>query len=880
MRLTGITRAPLGASSGSKKLHVMDAVVCACDGVCNKRKLTSFSALWDLRTSLPARTLSCHSNWHGRSRTPLACTEGRLRLDPPAFGCDVRVSDSSRYLGGSSAGATHIVVVVLAGSRGCVVVRVHSSGLGGHSDAAGGISAVVQRLPSDGVAFGSGALGTGGREVCVEAEPDTSRAVVRGTKGRFRGGGPALHARDLIAGICLSLVGDKQQVEDLMKQDWVNTWQGWEEVSEDCSDGAAMAVAKRFLNIAKANVPAEAILDQQRLKELRGQGLYLRLASSHGVNNCLIDSLLLNLMAADVAPVQYTLEQRAALCAACREDLVNQYDVAHGVYLDGHRDTPRILEFFLRKTWGKEIAVRVCFYDRLHSEDLGKVGHELSYLEYAPGEKLIYDQHTFHVYNHTDPAGNGYHFDALVNAPQTNRGVGDKMQDASAGDATRSSQKKDAGTGNKMLRTAAEDVACNSQECHAGTTRKRQPADNGIPGFAVGTPPPSKAGNSPEGQTGMGGKTVATEGKAETTGKREHADDRIPGLAEKGPLPKKARRGKASVEHAAPCLPAQPNMAQGGLGIPAGTPRRRLRGKQPPPITFAEQAGGNSHTPDVTDTVWEMQSDEYILDLWSATAGNVDPRAKADEVLKALGHQYRSQPTLPEWLVSKERLPYDIAPICCGFQNCHFETTTPEKLNSHIATEHKETLSSVAKWFPATWPGDERYMEAYRAGLTWACQQRAPVAHPALDRRAVRLYRDNQRGDKIGAALCFLCAQRFPYTNSMGPGDGIRWNKIVGPGDNEILSLSFQEAKRCLSRAAYLDVYVSQHDIDTQMKLETDLQDWCVQVRWGTGSMDIIAWRVPPQTKLAQTVARPSVRSVGSKCEKQKLFPRNLWQTT
>lgn len=75
MRLTGLTRAPLGASPGSKELRVMDAGVCASDGVCNKHKLSLFSALWHLRISLPAREpmlfkpawkVSCSLGLYGR----------------------------------------------------------------------------------------------------------------------------------------------------------------------------------------------------------------------------------------------------------------------------------------------------------------------------------------------------------------------------------------------------------------------------------------------------------------------------------------------------------------------------------------------------------------------------------------------------------------------------------------------------------------------------------------------------------------------------------------------------------------------------------------------------------------------------------------------
>jgi len=248
----------------------------------------------------------------------------------------------------------------------------------------------------------------------INQPPGIEMAWAHAPGKRFCGGGAAPDAKELVAAICLSVLGDNSQVAELLGQDWVDTWHGWAEMETAGSDAAAFAVAERFLRIAGANVPARLTSNRQRLQDLEARGLVLKVASSHGVNNCLIDSLLLGLMATGVAPKKYAAEERKALCAACREELLLQHGTPPGIYLDGHRDTPRILSFFLQKLWQADIAVRVCFYDCLPQEELGPAGEDLSYVDFTWGQRVIYERYVLHVYNHTDVTGRGYHFDALV----------------------------------------------------------------------------------------------------------------------------------------------------------------------------------------------------------------------------------------------------------------------------------------------------------------------------------------------------------------------------------------------------------------------------------------------------------------------------------
>ena len=98
------------------------------------------------------------------------------------------------------------------------------------------------------------------------------------------------------------------------------------------SDDMAIELAHRFLRIAGMNIPTKRKSNRQRIKDLETQkGLRLQVASAHGVNNCLIDALLLGLVARGLAPQGMTLAKREEVCAACRAALHKQHGVPFGV---------------------------------------------------------------------------------------------------------------------------------------------------------------------------------------------------------------------------------------------------------------------------------------------------------------------------------------------------------------------------------------------------------------------------------------------------------------------------------------------------------------------------------------------------------------------
>ena len=741
---------------------------------------------------------------------------------------------------------------------------------------------------------------------------------------RFCGGGPPPGIRDLVAGICLSVLQDEEEVRTVFDQSWIESWHGWEDMEADGSDSVAMNVAERLLRIAGANVPTKMTTNADRLRELAQQDLHLKIASSHGENNCLIDSLLLGLMMIGVSPRQYTVEERKELCARCRTDLHRRHKVPLRVYLDGHRDTPRILEFFLQKEWAIDISVRVFFYDCLPASELGEAGQELSHVDFTWGDRCIYERHVLHVYNHIAPTGQGYHFDALLQTQQQENAqsaTGNRLPACSQEPTWRtlSAAKQEAFrarllswsyTVKTLEATLQEDWVETWSGWEKLTTADEKECDKLATEFCRVARNHARKEVSEAADASRHAATLsATQVKALLQSflqaraaylqvtladaedvlacghNREalalklhtllqagvtyadsgmHAARRLVGQWHAYYTSCTQSNGRRlgetpSAENAAnvntQAMSAgqhdgsnagsrQETGAPGGearkrpLAGATGTPPKRLRGKQPPP----KQGRTCAKALEPSDTA--LEGDEYILREWRASHGNPDPRAKQDMALEALGKHFRQKPTLPEWMVADmQGAAFDLAEYTCAFHGCPFASEQIHDFERHLREQHSCVLEPVAAQSPAR----ANLLEAYRAGLTWACQQNAPTAHIAIDRRCLRKYREAQRGDKVGAAICFFCARRFPYTNAMSHGDQIQWKQIAGK--THLCGLSLAETQSLLGFQTYWNTYVSQQSEGVQERIRTELQDWCADVTIDEQTVSIICC---PEDKLCE----------------------------
>ena len=267
----------------------------------------------------------------------------------------------------------------------------------------------------------------------------------------------------------------------------------------------------------------------------------------------------------------------------------------------------------------------------------------------------------------------------------------------------------------------------------------------------------------------------------------------------------------------------------------AAPPRKRLRGKTTVPI--APDASPTTATL-MENSEPALQGDEYLLKVWETRHGNPDPRAALDDKLANLIQVHlRRRPLLPIWLESDtSEFGYDTRNFFCSFKNCDFETDCENTFEEHLQDVHSEALH--LDFSPST--QKRRVLSTYRRALTAACQQQAPCAHRAIDRRCLRQYRIALGEDRVGAGICFVCARRFPYSHGMEATDEIQWKSLLDRTATNLLGLPLDDARVVLGYDAYWSQYGVQHAEAVQARLREDLRDWCAVVHTKAGNFEII----------------------------------------
>ena len=90
----------------------------------------------------------------------------------------------------------------------------------------------------------------------------------------------------------------------------------------------------------------------------------------------------------------------------------------------------------------------------------------------------------------------------------------------------------------------------------------------------------------------------------------------------------------------------------------------------------------------------------------------------------------------------------------------------------------------------------------------------------------------------IGAAICFVCGQRFPYvdTQEHTHGNRIQWRRLVHAKTDEFLNLPRAQAEEWFGYDAYWRKYAAQHEPDAQAQLEDELQEWQTTIQFIAGA--------------------------------------------
>ena len=229
-------------------------------------------------------------------------------------------------------------------------------------------------------------------------------------------------AQQLVGAILLSRLGTAEDTAQVLGQNWVPSWDGWKELQQCTTERCCVAIAERLCDIAEANAPDRRLTDNQALQALAAEGLMRQKAQSHGVNNCLIDSLMLCLSNECILPVSLVTEvaTRRRVAAACRKHLIQEIGTVvapsgNGFfpYLDAHRDGHTIVAFLLQRFRAVAranmlIHVHDRFGEYTADPDRNKIFLDLGF--HHSKEHALH----LHIYNHTSVQGRGYHFDSLL----------------------------------------------------------------------------------------------------------------------------------------------------------------------------------------------------------------------------------------------------------------------------------------------------------------------------------------------------------------------------------------------------------------------------------------------------------------------------------
>ena len=251
----------------------------------------------------------------------------------------------------------------------------------------------------------------------------------------LQGGGPDPSGKDdsadrylsndetqqLVVACLFSKAGSWQTVTTMMQQKWVSEWNGWQELQENPTEQMCMQVAARLYNIGSSDVPTTIQTNAAALQRLEADGLSMQRAQSYGMNNCLIDSLILSLCASGLLPCDLAADwpKRRQLTVRCRDTLAKeigplvQATPGGGFpYLDAERDGPHVIQFLcneFKMSPLPRIVLRV--HDRFGNTFVTPTRNIIRMPWHSSGPLTRTTE--IHIFNHTTENGQGYHFDSL-----------------------------------------------------------------------------------------------------------------------------------------------------------------------------------------------------------------------------------------------------------------------------------------------------------------------------------------------------------------------------------------------------------------------------------------------------------------------------------
>ncbi|CAL1148725.1 unnamed protein product [Cladocopium goreaui] len=357
------------------------------------------------------------------------------------------------------------------------------------------------------------------------------------------------------------------------------------------------------------------------------------------------------------------------------------------------------------------------------------------------------------------------------------------------------------------------------------------------------TVPDQREGAANDNDKKLLGKPIDEAGAAKSTkthAERKHCD------------PKKV--GVAAAKKTAPKVAKKPKQVSTQRGkhqfhssaarkVDVAVPLRRVRRKTSPgSLKEGAMSGGMAAEDMGTKPTEDDDGDIYLLRLWKPSQGNQDPRAVYDAVRQEVATLLSDKPTLPEhcWRAVNPLKAYDLPDFHCAFRTCRYECLTQKELAEHITNQHADALQSLSTHWRPQVSEPKATLQAYHEILTWRCQQLAPIANCSIDRRCLRRLRLNLRGKQVGAAICFICARRYPFVQDF-PNQEIRWQRAFDQDTGQFFGQSAEDLEKMLGFHTYHARYVSTLPADTQMNLQPELEQWTCNMSCPSYTIRVVA---------------------------------------
>ena len=677
-----------------------------------------------------------------------------------------------------------------------------------------------------------------------------------------------------IAGLHLSVLGDRKEVNTVLSQDWVLEWHGWRELDRT-SDRSCMDIARRILQISSITGVNAQKSNADRLVELRLAGWRIQAASPHHANNCLLDALLLTLAEAGCVPQLLVTQEstRRKACAACRRMLTEADDLRlrprqlsaagrvidvtereHNMaYLQSDLHGPAAVRFFLdlyRHSSRGVRSVRIVVYTRYDcpSIDPNELSVFVPVAPDAPGKDVIVS-----LYCHMDGQGNGFHYDALL--PMDDRRQQEPESHA-ANDAQPSVMDVGSGSESETKRPRPDltrhvpappelqatlqkflDARCSSPvkvaamdvehvwsawENEVELGRRLATLQQAGLVYADSGPTASvRLAKTFRAYQAMQAKRQRVQLQRGGTAKAVLAS----GGASQGASPKQGKREQDEI----PVPTASrglPNMISGMTATVSSPCPRRLIGKQ------ASDAYPSPEQPDF---------DEFVVRAMPSEQ-SPDPRAALEQELSRVAMLLLSQPLLPESEqgASTEAGAKDLPACHCAFRNCGWDGKSEQELRAHLSSSHQKDLSGAAACLRADGTHEEALFASYTAALTEKCQQGAPFACNSVDRRCLREFHAALGHPDLGSIVCFVCARRFPYDGVSADSD-ISWH-VLGGGASKIMGRSATELEAILGLQTYRERYVPGDEglLRSARSMHEELADWRAEVTCEGKSVELL----------------------------------------